>query len=449
VGPDLCGLRLRRRCVRMPDSSATARNRESSCMETVARETILALVDRVQEACADPRYAWRKVMWTRHQHLEKVQKVPIHVHLPASGGYSRVWQEIIPAGELVNRDGIARNVELQLRQKLFKHDHVPDDDVILPVLTVPAVYRTPVEDMWGVRLEREEAQFGYAAGGAYKPVPVVRSEVDLEGLDFSGVDVDFEATRSLVEQAQELVDGRLPVVVNGDRVGTSPFEVVVRLRGMDNLLFDVVERPRLVHSLMSFVTENTVQYLRELDRLRLFNTPASWMGCRVHYEEVGADVLSSGSGIETAWSYVSAQSAASISPGMFAEFLQPYHDRLAALYSPGRVYFHGCEDLTAKFRVIKNMPNLRRFHVSPWSNFEVLGPEIGTDFVIEKHVHPTNNLLIFDEAQMRAELEQAMEIGRDLIMDINLSDIHTVGHDPERVARWARVAQEVTERYAR
>lgn len=50
---------------------------------------------------------------------------------------------------------------------------------------------------------------------------------------------------------------------------------------------------------------------------------------------------------------------------------------------------------------------------------------------------------------MRAELVELMEIGADLIMDINLSDIHTVGGRPERLAIWARVAQEVTQEYIR
>ena len=412
------------------------------------RHALCSLAERLLEACADPRYEARKAMWTRHQHLEKVEKVPVHVHLPQTGGYSTVWQEIIPPDSLLFPDGIGRSVELQLRQKLYKHEMVPDDDVILPVLHVGAVFRTPAEEMWGVRLERQEAALGYDAGGAYKPVPVITSEMDLERLHYPEVDIDEQATQSQVEQVLELTSGRLPVIVGADRIGTSPFEIVVRLRGMDNLLFDFVDSPGLVHHLMDFVTTGNERFLLELDRRRLFDVPLSWLGCRVHYEEVGAAVLRGSSGIAPHWAYISAQSAASISPAMFEDFLQPYHDRLARLFQPGRVYFHGCEDLTQKYRVIRHTPNLRRFHVSPWSDFASLADEIGRDCVIEKHVHPTNNLLLFDEEQMRTELTEAMRIGGDLIMDLNLSDIHTVGCRPERLTLWAQVAQQVTQEFA-
>jgi len=392
---------------------------------------IRRLVDRLLAACADPRYGQRKAMWTAHQHLQKARKVPVHVHLFLSGDYSPVWQELIPEETLLHKEGVARTVELQLRQRLYKHENIPDDDVILPVVFAGAVFRTPSDEMWGLRLGRREAQQGVNDGGAYKPVPVINDEADLERLRYPQVDIDEGETRRRVTAMAELVDGRLPIIVSADRIGASPFEDAVELRGMDNLLLDVVDRPAFVH------------------RLKLYDTPATWHSSRVHYEEVEPEALRASSGIGRAWGYVSAQSAAGLSPAMFEEFLQPCHERIAALYHEGRVYYHGCEDLTAKFRVIRHTPHLRRFHVSPWSDFRALAPQIGRDFVIEKHVHPTNNVLLFAEEQMRAELEEALAIGGDLVMDINLSDIHTAGHRPERLSTWAHVAQEVTERHAR
>jgi hypothetical protein len=46
---------------------------------------IWELVERVLEAAADPVYAQRKEMWTRHNRLEKVPKAPICVYLPGVG----------------------------------------------------------------------------------------------------------------------------------------------------------------------------------------------------------------------------------------------------------------------------------------------------------------------------------------------------------------------------
>jgi hypothetical protein len=150
-------------------------------LELAKRDEMRRLVGRLLEACADPRYERRKAIWTAHQHLQKVAKVPVHVHLFLSGDYSPVWQELIPEEQLVHKEGVARNVELQLRQRLYKHDNIPDDDVILPVLFASAVFCTAADRIWGLKLERREAQQGVYDGGAYKPVPPINAPDPGEG----------------------------------------------------------------------------------------------------------------------------------------------------------------------------------------------------------------------------------------------------------------------------
>ncbi|MBN1687121.1 MAG: hypothetical protein JW852_10725, partial [Spirochaetales bacterium] len=95
------------------------------------------LVERVEEAAADPVYAQRKLMYTRHNRLEKVEKVPVGVHLHR--GYRLVWQELIPPETIISHDPLERDIELQLRQKLYRHDHIPDDEVLLPTVWIDPV----------------------------------------------------------------------------------------------------------------------------------------------------------------------------------------------------------------------------------------------------------------------------------------------------------------------
>ena len=47
----------------------------------------------------------------------------------------------------------------------------------------------------------------------------------------------------------------------------------------------------------------------------------------------------------------------------------------------GKVYYHGCEDLTRKARIISRLPHLRRFHISPWSDIGRIQEELGRNFV--------------------------------------------------------------------
>ena len=358
------------------------------------KEILKPLVERVVEICADPKYERLKLMWTRHNHLEKVEKVPVNVHLPQSPGYGLAWPELVPPETLLCKDPLARGIELQLKEKIYKYEHIPDDDVILPVLYVVGALNPGSGPLWGLEIGKKESDLVEPGHGAYKIIaPLAEDLSRFDELSYPKVSVDMEATALRLEKARELIGDTLAVVPLVGRVHTSPFEVVVQLRGMNQLLYDFYDNPALVHKLMDFVTEGTILYYQELDRRHLIYTPRTWMW-RVHYEEVDSDVdlISTLDGLKTAWAYISAQSAASISPGMFDEFIQPYHERIAQLFSPGRVYYHGCEDLTKKFDVIRKLPHLRRFHVSPWSDLEVLASKIGYDYVIEKHVHPTNNI---------------------------------------------------------
>jgi hypothetical protein len=77
---------------------------------TTEFELIADLVEQVREAVADPRYTELKDMWTRHNRLEKVARVPVSVHL--HGGYPVVWQELIPVVRLVCTELLARAIEL-------------------------------------------------------------------------------------------------------------------------------------------------------------------------------------------------------------------------------------------------------------------------------------------------------------------------------------------------
>jgi len=433
---------------------------------------IQELVERVEEATGDPKYAKRKRMWTRHNRLEKVDKVPVNVHFHR--GYRPVWQELIPPDTLISEDSLEWAVELELRQKLYKHEHVPDDDLILPTIWISPVRPGVAPDtstyaalgyassgssgsssvhdteggeeeraahLWGVPLRRRQT----GVGGAYIVEPVVTSEADLALLRPPQYTVDEDATRERRERVVELVDGRLPVKVTSDEVRESPSEWMVAFMGIEAILYGVIDHPDLIHRVMDFVTEASIAYHRQREAAGDVDPEETW-GFRTHYEEFPPGVDTSR--LDSSWAYISAQSLCSISPAMFEEFLQPYHVRLAETRAPGRVYYHGCEDLTAKIPIIRNLPNLRRFHVSAWTNLEETVKQLGKDFVIEVCVHTPDTLAVHTPSQMRAALERIMSIAGDCIIDINITDPETVFGKKDTFTTWAQIAQEVTARHA-
>jgi hypothetical protein len=428
------------------------------------------LVERVEEEAADPMYAYRKDLWTRHLRGEKTAKTPVYLYLV--GGVSVAWQELIPPETLVSRDSLERAIELQLRQKLYRHDHVPDDDVLVPTVWIkPVRPEIPPEDvdsptmkemasrpapsdygdtygesmeaarLWGLPFQRV---WTGDSGGAYKVEPAVASKEDLSQLHRPAYEVDEEATQALWERASELVGGRLPVKIATDELGASPTETMVDLLGIEPVLYGVVERPDFIHRLMELITEGYIAYHRAREAAGAVDAEESWAR-RVHYEELpkGADAHL----LTSTWASIAAQSLCGLSPAMYEEFIQPYHDRLAAILGERRIYYHGCEDLTAKIPIIRKLPNLRRFCVSPWTNLEVAVEQLGREFVLETHVHPTDTLYAHTPDEMRKALERIMEVAGDCVVDI-CCEVHSVGPDPSVVTTWSQIAQEVTERHA-
>ncbi len=429
------------------------------------------LIERVEEATADPIYAQREEMWTRHNRLEKVAKVPVGVHL--HGGYPLVWQELIPPDTLLATDPLERNVELQLRQKLYRHEHIPDDEVVLPTIWITAVPprsdpdatrgSDPVVSLSRGAISGRDSQHGDGGeaarlwglpfqlsetgdpGGAYKVEPVLHSDRDLELLREPRYQADEEATRALRDRATELVGGRLPVKVETDEIQASPSETMVSLIGIEAALFGVIDRPEFIHRLMDFITDGTIAYHRGREAAGAVDAEESWR-FRTHYEELPPDA--DPHRLSSSWTYVSAQSMCGISPEMYAEFLQPYHSRLAAEMGEQRVYYHGCEDLTAKIPIIRQLPNLRRFHVSAWTDLASAAEQLGREFVLETHVHTADTLAVHTPEQMRQAFERIMADAGDCVFDINMGDIQTVYGDPSVLTRWAQIAQEVTARHA-
>jgi hypothetical protein len=428
------------------------RSRRSDREDVVTASLIRDLADKVLAVWRSEPIQARRRMWARHIRGEKVEKVPVIVFV--IWGDRALWQEVMRV-DAVSTEPLAASIEYQLKQKLWKWRSIPDDDLIRPWVALPLPRPPDAGPLWGIELPQERT----AERGSSRPIPVVSSLEDLKRLTRPRFRWDEARRAELLARARELLDDKLPVFFEANQMGESPFEHACRMCGMEALFLGVLDRPEFVHAVMEFVTEGMVAYHREREAAGFVSAEESWRRCKVRWDEVPEEPVAGSSPpgeaeeegwgrgglrLKEVWAYVSAQSAAPLSPRQYEEFIQPYHERVADLF--GKVYYHGCEDLTAKIDTIAGLPNLRRFHVSPWTNLAVAAEKLGRRFIIEKHVHSPNVLFAFTLDQVRGELRQALDVGRDLVMEIHLSDITTVAGDPERLIRWAAIAQEETER---
>ena len=200
-------------------------------------------------------------------------------------------------------------------------------------------------------------------------------------------------------------------------------------------------RPRSIQEKESSALDGIISYEREREQAGAVDSSTSWFGhVPVH------DIIPAGEEqlLKHCWAYVHAQSSASLSPEMYAEFIQPYNAEIAALV--GYTYYHGCEDLSKKCAVIKDLPGLRLFHVSPWTPARPIAECFGTGCVLEVHSHPTGVLYTYTDAEIREELQTRSDEVGDAPHTSALADVEEVSGKTDKLIRWAELAQDAAHR---
>lgn len=226
------------------------------------------------------------------------------------------------------------------------------------------------------------------------------------------------------EQMQERVGDRLRVAFPTWCRG--PFSIAVHLRGMQKLLVDIMENPQFVHRLMRFIVDSEKQWLEE--RARFTGEPIE--PGKLYNDEIGAPL---------------------ISPNIYRDFVLPYETELGE-FRGGITYFHSCGNTTPFLPFIKRLPDLKLFHVGPWTDrskaVDVMAPDVSLDFCF----HPVDDVLYATESHMREYLGSIIEICEpDTRFSVRCDSQHlmrTVEEDHEKILAWRRIAGEVLGQYS-
>jgi len=380
-----------------------------------------------------PEQDRRRRLWADHFN-GRTREVAVSCAM-FQGWQDLVWRQILPEDVFIHKEGMARIIEMHLRHRLWRAAHIPDDTPLDPTLVLWALPPLAADELWGVPLATDSTG---VEGGAYKPRPPLGESELIRRLRAPTFRFDAEAMQRQEEEVSALIGDTLPIVFRCDALHNGPFEWAVRLRGIDNLLLDCYDRPEWLKELMDFLSRAIVQYHREREAAGFVHGPTE---SALHspwddWESAPVNRL-----LES-WGYLHAQSAASYGPATYAEFVQPYNVPIAELF--GKVYYHGCEDLTRKVEIIRELPNLREFHVSPWSQVAPIAEALPEHVVIEVHSHPTNVLFLWGAEEMRAELRGLAQAAGDHLFNLKLCDIQTINADGgQALITWSRIAKEV------
>jgi len=379
-----------------------------------------------------------RLLWANHNALRKVERPPVMCR-PCGG-----WEELVPWRGLVCAAPVLREIEYVLRMRLYKHT-IGDDEVFEPWVDVSAVHLGPDRPMmWGVNIDVVHS----ATGGAFIFKPEIRDESDIDKLRIPDWRVDQKATAERFEKASHALDGVLDVRVKYGRLeGASLTYWGAYLRGLEQMMYDCIDRPEWFGRFMKFISDAHIRHLRGLEAAgHLVRNDVGRCNavCLAVSDLPRPDFDSRRLRLADLWCDADSQEFALVSPRQWDQFLLEFQLPIFKLH--GLVTYGCCESLVGKLDILrKKVPNLRRITVSPWSDIEYSAEQCRREVVMQIRPMPTDVLIHADETEIRKDLAHKMDLAGDTIYDFCLQDIETVYGRPEILQTWTRIAREVGE----
>lgn len=399
------------------------------------REVLRRLAGEVAMLSARPIEDKKRDLWRRHNALEPTR--PLVFCSP-----ERSWSELVPPSQLECGATLARRWEAYLRREIFRGVEIKDDYTIEPYFDVSHVY-SPID--WGLK----EKRIGGEDGGSYRWEAPIKTEEDIEKLHIPKIEVDCEATDRVAELADEVFGDLLNV-----RVKTSWWWslgmtwMLVALRGMEQMMYDLIDRPDLIHRLMAILRDGTMALLNYLEEegLLSLNSDGTYVGSGGlgWSDELPQPDFDGKVRLCDMWGFAESQETIGVSPSMFAEFVFPY--QLPILERFGLTCYGCCEPLDKRWHIVKQIPHLRRVSVSPWADRTTMAELLGDCYIYSMKPNPTDlSTDTFDEDQIRATLREDLRITQDCRVEVVMKDLLTIKNDPQRVIRWVQIAREEAE----
>ncbi len=408
------------------------------------RRILRDLAKQFAEFAADPVNRERRELWTRLNDLHSARPMVWAFEIP--------WNEMDVGGELTLHctHPLARSTEDRFRKRLYQWRHMPGDMVLEPDFEVVPVVRDTGFGIWeDVDVARTDQTSSVVSRHFHIQIA---SEADIEKIKFPRITLDSEAWNRRLDFFRELFDGILPVKKQGMKwTSIAPWDYLVRLTGVEEVLLDLVERPRYVHRLMDHLTRAYLARLDQWEALDILGTNNDlYLGGGYQYTRELPRPDAPPGRVRTIdmWGRTMSQIFSSVSPAMHEEFALRYECRWLNRF--GLTYYGCCEPLDRKMEILRrNVPNLRKVSMSPWVDLDLAARNVGTDYVFSWKPNPA---VFTDEnwspENARQTLRHGLERLRGLHVEIIMKDISTVAYHPERLWEWTRIAVEEAQRSA-
>jgi len=417
------------------------------------RTYLRGLGERVREIAREPVFAEKSELWRRKNSLQKTRPLVL-CSLP-----EEVWPEIIPPETLRFSEPPWRDIEWTLLKHIYRWEHLKDDEVITDRIYVPLRYSFTD---WVEGRQRPYAGDSRRAE-AFHPVVLEYADwkkvrvPELSQADSAGTARDVEMVREAIGGLLTVVEGE-PFSSGTDSPvkgwGLSGIDILCELRGLGNVLMDLVENPGFIDDAMAFLCDGLGRYLDAMEENRLLrpnnnafvkftNSPLGSNGLAITDELPSAEGRADAVRCRDLWGYAMAQEFAGVSPEMHERYVLRHQRKLGERF--GLFCYGCCEPNDRKWEAIfSTFPNLREVSVSHAADVEIAAQAIGGRAVFSWK--PNSTTLTFEgEDAIRAQLAKGMKRAKHCHLIVCLRDNLTLGGKPELASRWTRIAMELAQ----
>ena len=380
-------------------------------------QIVRELGKKVAEIAALPVQEEKRRLWKALNGLRPERPMVMIDQLP--------WHEMDVDGELEIQceNDFCRSLEGYFRRTLYLWKHMPADMVVESYVEVNKVIHGTD---FGIKVEEHTISTDpMNSVVSQKFTDQLRTEEDLERIKMPKVYYDKEATMKKLEMAHELLDGVIDIRLQGCLPNNSSWDQISTWKGVENILYDLIDRPEFIHKLMSRLTTAYLSMLDQLEEQGLLGYGQTTIHCTGAYtDELPAPGFNPEKPrAKDLWTYGLAQVFSTVSPEMHEEFELNYGNKWFARF--GLVYYGCCDPLDNKMHIVRKIPNLRKVSMSPWVNIEK-GAE-GEPEVVEKDLIKTRDV--------------CKKYGCPV--EFILKDVSTIRYQPQRLWEWAEIAGRV------
>ena len=361
------------------------------------------LIEKIEKRICDPKYEELKSFWNNFYSFKEKCRVPLRVTLTM-----RFFANNLGINLVNHYRKPEKYLEDSLRILQFQHEEILDDRLEKGiVVNFGEVFESSLFGSKPTFISDMDPLLG---------TPIIETEHDLENMSYP----DFYRSGLMpivietYETAERIVKGRIPVFF--ENWGRSPWGVAFHLRGFQNLLEDVYERPDFAYKLLSFITESRIRWEKEKER---------YLGKKIERAQLQNDEVHS----------------EILSPEIYKEFAYPYEKKLADFYPKGIFYFHSCGNITPFLDTITTIRGLTLLHISPVTDFGMAVRRFGEKFVFQKRMDPISDVEQSDAVTMEQRIRETLRIGKQARMELDPGPIQNASL--KKVKEWISLARKV------